>query len=99
LKLHTGAPGAGGTSNAATETTRQEVTWGSASGNALSNSTRPVWTDVAGTEDYTHVTAWSAESGGTFGFSGTITAASVTAGDTFRLPIGDVDLSFAALAS
>jgi hypothetical protein len=99
IKLHTGAPGAAGTSNAATETTRKQATWGAASGNALANTNAPTWTNVAGSEDYTHYSAWTANAAGTFGFSGTITAAAVTAGDTFDLPIGDIDLAFATLAS
>lgn len=93
IKLHTGAPGANGTSNAATETTRKQATWASASGGASSNTGALSWTNVAGTEDYTHFTAWTASTAGSFGFSGTVTANSVTAGDSFTLPIGDLDVS------
>lgn len=92
-KLHTGAPGSAGTSNAATNTTRQEVTFGAASGGAISNDNAPTWTSVAGTEDYTHISLWDHVSAGNFLMSGTITANAVTAGDTFVLPVGDIDIT------
>lgn len=94
VKLHTGAPGAAGTTNPATETDRVQATWSAAAGGAASNSALLAWTAVAGTEDYTHFTAWSASVGGNFGFSGTITANPVVVGDTFTLPAGDLDVSF-----
>lgn len=93
IKLHVGAPGSAGTSNAATETTRKQVTWGSASGGAISSSAQVQWTAVAGSEDYTHCTFWTASTAGTFGFSGTVTANAVTAGDTFTIASGDIDVS------
>lgn len=92
-KLHVGAPGAAGTSNAAVETTRKAVTMGAASGGAISNDAAVDWTAVAGTEDYTHVSLWTAAVAGTFIMSGTITANAVTAGDNFSLPIGDIDVT------
>lgn len=93
VKLHTGAPGSAGTSNAATETTRKQASWTASSGGAASNSGALTWTSVAGSEDYTHFTAWSASSGGNFGFSGTVTANAVTAGNTFTIATGDLDVS------
>jgi hypothetical protein len=93
IKLHTGAPGSAGTSNAATETTRKQASWAASSGGATSNSGALTWTNVAGSEDYTHFTAWTASTAGTFGFSGTITANAVTAADTFTIAIGDLDVS------
>ena len=50
---------------------------------------------IAGTEDYTHFSAWTASTAGTFLFSGTITANAVTIGDTFTIPVGDLDVSLA----
>lgn len=93
IKLHVGAPGAAGTANAATETTRKQVTWGSAAAGLVSNSAQVQWTNVAGSEDYTHFTTWSASTAGTFGVSGTVTANAVTAGDTFTIAVGDLDIS------
>jgi hypothetical protein len=94
-KLHVGAPGAAGTSNPAVETDRVQVTWPtSVTTQTMSNENVMTWTGVGGTEDYTHVSFWSASSGGVFGMSGLITANPVTTGDTFELGVGDVDVTF-----
>jgi hypothetical protein len=89
IKLHTGDPGAAGTSNAATETTRKQATWNATGADGIvENSNALTWTSIAGSQDATHFTAWSASSGGTFGFSGTITANAYTAGDTYNVAAG-----------
>ncbi len=93
IKLHVGDPGANGTANAAVETDRIQATWGSAASGAISNSAQLEWTGVGGTEDYTHFSAWTASTAGTFGFSGTVTANAVTTGDTFTIAIGDLDVT------
>jgi hypothetical protein len=88
IKLHVGDPGAAGTSNAATETTRKQCAFAAASGGSIASSAALQWTAVAGSEDYTHFSAWTASSGGTFMFSGTVTANAVTAGDTLDVASG-----------
>lgn len=93
VKLHIGDPGAAGTANPATETTRKQATWDASSGGATANSGALTWTSVAGSEDFTHFTLWTASTAGTFGASGSVTANAVTAGDTFTIAIGDLDLS------
>jgi hypothetical protein len=94
IKLHVGDPGSAGASNAATETTRKAVTFGStASGGAISNTVAITWTTVAGTEDFTHYSIWDASTAGNFLGSGTITANAVVAGDDFTIAIGDIDLA------
>lgn len=93
IKLHTGDPGSAGTANAATETTRKQATWASATGGTKTTTADLVWSSVAGAEDYTHFSMWSASTAGTFGGSGTITANAVTTGDTFTIPAGELDLS------
>jgi hypothetical protein len=93
IKLHTGDPGAAGTSNAATETTRKQASWNASSGGATANSGSFGWTGVSGSEDYTHFSAWTASTAGTFGFSGTISANAVTIGDNFTVNAGDLDVS------
>lgn len=98
VKLHTGDPGSAGTSNAATETTRKQVSFGAASGGAISNDAAITWTNVAGSEDYTHWSGWTASTGGTFLFSGTVTANAVTTGDTFTVAVGDLDLTLGVAA-
>lgn len=95
VKLHTGDPGAAGTNNAASETTRQQATFGdAASSGAITNTVALEWTNVSNTETYTHVSLWTASSAGTFLGSDDLSAsAAVNAGDTFRIPVGDLDLS------
>jgi hypothetical protein len=96
VKLHVGDPGSAGTANAAGNTTRKQVTFGSAaSGGAISNTAALTWStsEVNTSEDYTHYSAWSASSAGTFLFSGTVTANPVTAGDQFDVAIGDLDFT------
>lgn len=94
VKLHTGDPGAAGTSNAATETTRKQATWNATGVDGIvENSNALTWTAIAGSQDATHFTAWTASTAGTFGFSGTITANGYTAGDTYSVAIGALVVS------
>lgn len=94
VKLHIGDPGAAATANAAVETDRVQATFGTAaSGGAISNTAALTWTAVAGSEDYTHFSAWDASTAGNFLFSGTITANAVTTGDDFTIPVGDLDVT------
>lgn len=93
VKLHTGDPGSAGTSNAATETTRKQATWASASSASKATSADLTWTSVAGSEDFTHFSLWTASTNGSFGGSGTITANAVTSGDTFTIPSGSLTLT------
>lgn len=96
IKLHTGDPGSSGTSNAATETTRKQATFSASSGRAITNSAAVEWTNVSTTETYTWVSFWSASAAGTFlGRDDLSSSAAVTAGDTFRIPAGDLDLTVA----
>jgi hypothetical protein len=94
-KLHLADPGSAGTTSPAVNTTRQQVTFGSAaSAGAISNTAVVEWTSVSTTEVYSHVSFWTASSGGTFlGSDDLSSTASVTAGDTFRIPVGDLDIT------
>lgn len=94
IKPHVGAPGANGTANAAVETTRKQASWAAAANGVLATSAQLQWTNVAGSEDWTQFSAWSASSGGNFGFSGTITANPLTGGDTMTINAGGVTVSF-----
>lgn len=95
VKLHLGDPGSAGTSNAAVETTRKQVTFGAgAASRAISNTAAVEWTNVSTSETYTHVSLWDASTNGNFlGRDDLSSSAAVTAGDTFRIPIGDLDLT------
>lgn len=93
-KLHVGAPGAAGTANPAVETDRVAATFPTTvSTQSMTNTNTLTWPGVAGTEDYTHISFWSASTGGVFGMSGVITANPVTAGDTFQLDPSSVTVS------
>lgn len=90
VQLHTDEPGAAGTTNVATETDRATTQFAAASGGAKATNADADWTAVAATEEYTHFTIWSAGSGGTFQYSGTVTGGSVTLGNDFQIASGDL---------
>jgi hypothetical protein len=86
IKLHTGDAGEEGTSNAATETTRKEAAWATASAGAIATSATLEWTNVAATETYSHWSMWDASTAGNCLWTGALSSsAAVTAGDTFQI--------------
>jgi hypothetical protein len=93
IKLHVGDPGAAGTSNAATETTRKAVSFAAASNGALASDADVSWTNIAGSQDATYFTAWDNLTTGNFLFSGTITGNAYTAGDTYTISSGGLTVS------
>jgi len=95
VKLHVGAT-AVGTANAATETTRKQVTGAAAASASKASNVALTWTSVAGTEDYTAFSVWTASTAGTCGWTGSVTANPVTAGDTFTIASGSLTSSFTA---
>jgi len=100
VKLHTGDPGAAGTTNAATNTTRAQGTFSAASGGSITTSADLTWTSVSTTETYSHVSFWSSSSAGTFlGSDDLTTARAVVAGDNFTILTGQLTLSLTPLAA
>ena len=93
VKLHVGDPGANGTSNAATETTRKAASFAAASTGSIASDADITWTNIAGSQDATHFTAWDNVSAGNFLFSGTVTANAYNAGDTFTISSGSLTVS------
>jgi hypothetical protein len=93
VKLHTADPGANGTANPATETTRKVVSFGASSTGALTSDAAITWTNIAGSEDATYFTVWDSLTTGNFLFSGTITGNPYTAGDTYTIPSGSLTVS------
>ena len=93
VKLHVADPGANGTANAATETTRKAVSFSAASAGALASDADVTWTNIAGSQDATHFTAWDNLSAGNFLFSGTITGNAYTAGDTYTISSAGLTVS------
>ncbi|MGB3443904.1 MAG: hypothetical protein WBA97_34635 [Actinophytocola sp.] len=98
IKLHVGDPGAAGTANPATETDRVQATFGSASGGVIATNTETRWNGVAGSEDYTHWSGWTASTAGACGWSGTVTADAVTTGNNFVIPSGGLTFLFNVMA-
>jgi hypothetical protein len=94
VKLHTGDPGSAGANNAAGNTTRQQVTFSAASGGSITNSADVVWTSVSTSETYSHVSFWSASSGGTYlGNDDLASSQAVVAGNNFRIAAGSLTIS------
>jgi hypothetical protein len=100
VKLHTGDPGAAGTSNACSNTTRAQATFSAAAAGSLGNNADINWTSVSATETYSCVSFWDASSGGNFlGSDSLETARGVTAGDNFTISTGNLTISLTAIAA
>jgi hypothetical protein len=93
VKLHTGDPGANGTGNPATETTRKAASFGASSSGTLTSDADITWTNISGSEDATFFTAWDSATTGNFLFSGSINGNAYTAGDTYVIPSGSLTVS------
>lgn len=96
IQLHTGDPGASGTANVSSVTTRPAQTWNAASAGVKSASGTPTWASWAGTspETVTDFSDWGASSAGTFYFSVAATAnKTVQTGDTLTLNTMSVSLA------
>jgi len=93
VKLHVSDPGPNGTNGAATETTRKAASFSAASSGSLTSDAAITWTNISGSQDATHFTAWDNVSAGNFLFSGTITANAYSAGDTFTISSGALTVS------
>jgi hypothetical protein len=89
VQLHTGDPGAAGTSAvSAGSTTRNSCTFAaSSSGSALALSGAPAaWTNGGTSETLTHISVWTASSAGTLLFTVALTASRAWAStDSFTL--------------
>lgn len=85
VQLHTGDPGAAGTSNVSAVTGRQAVTFNAASGGSMSKSNTPSFSMTTG-ETITHISLWDASSSGNFLQSAALSASkAVVNGDTLNL--------------
>lgn len=86
VKLHTADAGEDGTTAAASNTTRQAVSFSAASAGSMASSATVTWTNVSATETYSHFSLWDASTAGNCLWSGALSSsASVTAGDTFQI--------------
>jgi hypothetical protein len=96
MQLHTGDPGAAGTSNVSAETERKLLDFAAASAGSKSiQGTLPSWTTWdAGPETISHGSVWSAVSGGTFKYSfAWTTAKSITNGDDLNVTAHTVSVT------
>lgn len=85
-QLHTGDPGEDGTANVASESSRQAVTFGSASSGSLATSASSTWTSVSAAETYSHFSLHDASSSGNCLWYGALSSsATVAVGDTFQI--------------
>lgn len=93
--LFTGAPGALGTSNAASDTTRKSMSFAAASGGSMDTDAAVTWNPItaSGTEDATYLGVWDASSGGNYLGSVPISAAGYVNGDNYSFASGDITLS------
>jgi hypothetical protein len=98
IKRHVGDPGAAGTANPAADTTRKQASFAAPSGGVIATNAELRWNTVSTSEDYTHWTGWTLETGGAAGWSGTITADAVTAGNNFVINSGGLTFSFNVMA-
>ena len=92
IQLHTGDPGANGTANVASNSTRQQISLAPASGGIANSDAVVEWTNVPATEVYTHASLWTASTAGTFRRSGTVASGSVNATNVFRFPVGQLGI-------
>jgi len=98
VKGHVGDPGDSGTANAAAETTRKAVTLGTPSAGAgyyeAGNTTLVEWLNAAANETWSHITLWSASSGGTCWFVDDCTNVVVVASNTITIDVGALTVRF-----
>jgi hypothetical protein len=94
VSLHTGDPGSTGANEVTGGTyTRQQVTLSAAANKASSNSGILNFTLMPAVT-VTHVGIWTLQANGAFEIGGALSVQKVTnAGDTFQLPIGDLDVA------
>jgi hypothetical protein len=98
VRLHTGDPGASGTSNSSAVTTRSAATFGSAASGGVGTMTNtPSWS-MTTTETISHISLWDASTSGNFLWSGALTASkAVSNGDSLNL--SSLTLAFTPIAA
>jgi hypothetical protein len=99
VQLHTGPPGASGTTDVSSVTTREAVTWGSPSAGVVAASNEPEWTSWAGTspETDTDISFWTASTTGTFNMSIQLSSSvTMNTGDSLTLTAISVTIPVAS---
>lgn len=96
VQLHKGDPGAAGTSNVSSVTTRPEAVFDEPADGVMDLDNTPTWSNWAGDngEEVTHVSLWDASSSGNFLLSAELTASKViNTGDMLTLPTLEIALT------
>ena len=101
LKLHTADPGVAGATAAFGDATRQAGTFSAAAADGtITTSADTNWTNLSAAGTITHVSFWSASTGGVFlGSDDLAVPRTVAIGDNFSILAGDVDLSLAPICA
>lgn len=108
VQLHTNAgdPGASGTANVSSTTTRSAITFGASAAvsttRAITSSNTPSWASWAGTngEVVSYISLWSASTAGTFYCSIQLTSPkTMGTGDTLNLTSGGTSISLTPIAA
>lgn len=97
LKLHTGDPGAAGTTNPSAVTTRNAVTFSAASAGSMALSSISTYS-MTSSETITHGSLWDASSAGNFQESFAFTA-SVAVVNTTVLTVNSLTIAESPLAA
>jgi hypothetical protein len=93
VQLHTANPGEEGTSGVLAGQARTAVTFGAPTNGVASNSAGVTISITAGGQ-ITHISLWSASTGGTaLAYGALATARTVQSGDTLSIPVGQLSLT------
>ena len=92
VKLHVGSPSSDGTTGAASNTVRKEITAGAASAGSAATTANLVWASgETADETISHLSLWDAESGGNCLFVDGLSSPVLTAaGFEFSFPSGNL---------
>mgnify|MGYP000660049540 CR=1 FL=1 len=94
VQLHTDNPTDAGTANVATLSTRKAFALGTPGFGAASNDALIQWISAPADETLTHISVWSASTGGACWFVGAMTAsADAVTGQNVEIQIGSLDVS------
>lgn len=103
VQLHTADPGPAGTTSVANNAQRHTATFGSSTAAGAATTTGAVtWASVSATETYSYVSFWDSSTAGAGVFLASDNlevARGVTAGDTFTIATGDIDITLGPIAA
>jgi hypothetical protein len=103
VKLHTGDPGASGTTAASGNTTRATITFAAAAAGAIASNNAPAWAAWPvgqNGEVISHISLWDSTSAGNFLCSIALTASkTMGTGDTLTLTSGGTTVTLTPIAA